>query len=591
MKLIPKYQSPSGPFKVIEKSDNTKVQKPTTYESVKRVAHPGHRLVTIRGKVYEIPDKNEQVSSQTTPKVIQEEANRAGKAKEWKRKDTEDRRLTEKVVGAGLGLGAFAAAQGTPAAPIIDTILAGEGANGLLEQSKEKTIGLNGQTAWNVASMFPLGLRVLPKVIKYSDLAAITNNAYNLSKQGINWVGNNVAKATNGRLYDPYTTIGGRFGYYGSWPKRIYNTVTRNVGLKGTNSMPELLRLEKGIDLTNPEAYAAITRESIGGRFPWINSTTSRFVVDHSSGKWKGNSGIIYDPQMFSAKNYLSVQPSDTFIQGTKNVTSPKQFTLVSGNVEELKAAQAAGLETLSTPKMREAYEAFKTTQAEAEANGVGEIKIGRLNIGKGALHDDEATKAAANYYTQTMNEAVSRRGTPTYQDYQYQAEQAGLPIEVTEGVPVYDRAIGFGIDADGKSIHLTKPYYNNVVYHNASPIESKVKTAIHVDRNPTQAQVEYWKAHPEELKALARNTATFNKEVTVNGQTFKVRQNPDGVIDMTRGLDSNGNIVNLELEENIMSTARTAQGKPTNVPQDYLQRELQFKFGGRLKLIPRRNN
>lgn len=419
-------------------------------------------------------------------------------------------------------------------------------------------------------------------------MPTIANNMYNFGKVGLNNFGNYIAEASNGRLYDPYTTIGGRFGYYGNWPKRIYNTVARNIGLEGTNSMPELLRLEKRIDLTNPETYAYITRESIGGRFPWMNSTTSRFVVDHSNGNWKGNSGIVYDPQMFSAENYLSVQPSDTFIQGAKNVTSPKQFTLVSGNVEELKAAQKAGLETLSTPEMRRAYEAFKTTEAEAEAAGIGTFKVGRFRLGKGTLHDDRATIAAANNYTQTMNEAVARRGTPTYQDYQYQAEQAGLPIEVTEGVPVYDRVVGFGVDADGKSMHLTEPYYNNIVYHNASPIESKVRTAMHVGKNPTKEQVKYWKAHPEELKELARNTATFNKEVTINGQTFKVRQNPDGSIDMSRGLDANGNIINLELSDSIMATdnVKTSAQEPTTSyldwsPESYLKEA--NKYGARL--------
>ena len=74
----------------------------------------------------------------------------------------------------------------------------------------------------------------------------------------------------NGTLWDKYTTLGGRFGYYGKTPmSRFVGTVQRrfNFGSPAPR-MPELIRAEKhGINF-NPE-------EGIKERFPWINTTTT----------------------------------------------------------------------------------------------------------------------------------------------------------------------------------------------------------------------------------------------------------------------------------------------------------------------------
>jgi len=59
----------------------------------------------------------------------------------------------------GIGLGALALANTTPAGPYIDAALATHGAYGLADQADKGTLGVNWETAGHTLEMLPLGIR------------------------------------------------------------------------------------------------------------------------------------------------------------------------------------------------------------------------------------------------------------------------------------------------------------------------------------------------------------------------------------------------------------------------------------------------
>lgn len=218
----------------------------------------------------------------------------------------------------------------------------------------------------------------------------------------------------NGTLWDKYTTLGGRFGYYGKTPmSRFVGTVQRqfNFGSPAPR-MPELIRAEThGINF-HPE-------ERIKKRFPWINTTTTQPVISHPQGNWNGSDVIIYDPNMIEdPRRYLSIDPMDTFITG-KLIPNKGQATVVSGNPNVLRQAKAVGYETVSSPRLRKLYSILQ----DKNANRPGipfELKI--------TMQPVERTQEALDYMNE-IQRLISRRGLPTLRDYQYQSLQTGLPL------------------------------------------------------------------------------------------------------------------------------------------------------------------
>ena len=218
----------------------------------------------------------------------------------------------------------------------------------------------------------------------------------------------------NGTLWDKYTTLGGRFGYYGKTPmSRFVGTVQRrfNFGSPAPR-MPELIRAEKhGINF-HPE-------EGIKERFPWINTTTTQPVISHPQGNWNGSDVIIYDPNMIEdPRRYLSIDPMDTFITG-KLIPNKGQATVVSGNPNVLRQAKAVGYETVSSPRLRKLYPILQ----DKNANRPG-IPL-KLKI---KMQPVERTQEALDYMNE-IQRLISRRGLPTLRDYQYQSLQTGLPL------------------------------------------------------------------------------------------------------------------------------------------------------------------
>lgn len=285
-------------------------------------------------------------------------------------------------------------------------------------------------------------------------------------------------------LFDPYTTFKGSLGYYGnSFGSRLYNTVARNFGFKGTPSMPELIRAEKyGF---KGEGYG----ENAGGktgRFPWINTTTDHIVRDHTKGKWKGSDVVIIDGKAYPAENYLSTTPGDTFILNKGVNIDPSKVTVVSGDTRTLEKAKNAGYETLSSPRAREIYNQNKKTFERAENNST---MLGRFRMDKGS--GDSRFDGDKNLYTDELQRLIEKRGIPTEQDYQYQSSQTGLPVSFNTN--------------DGK-IHELSDSPGHMNYEVAPPSESRLRKRLGMN---TQGQTYNGKQYtPSEIRDNALQQA-----------------------------------------------------------------------------------
>lgn len=265
-------------------------------------------------------------------------------------------------------------------------------------------------------------------------------------------------------IFDPYTTFRGSLGYYGnSLTDRILGTYGRRFHLPVKNQMPELFRSDRfrtieGI-FDNPDAAQ--------GRFPWQNLTTDTFVRDHSRGHWSGNDIVIKNPSMYDPSGYLSTQPSDTFIlKGFgSGINNPKNYTLVSGNIDLLQKAKAAGIETLSTPKLRDAYSRLQD-RISASMDGVDLTRP--IQLGK--LFRPERSDEGRNY-SSIIRKLLHKRGQPNYDDYVYQSEQTGLPITVSR--------TPFTVPHTKLENVIGNP--NLVFYDRATPFESYLRGSLNI--------------------------------------------------------------------------------------------------------------
>lgn len=219
----------------------------------------------------------------------------------------------------------------------------------------------------------------------------------------------------NGTVWDKYTTIGGRLGYWGDSPmSRAIGTVQRrfNIGTPKP-AMPELIRAEnKGV----------FTPKS-NGRFPWMNTTTTQPVIRHGQGNWNGSDVVIYDPAIIdNPSRYLSIEPMDTYMTGPIN-PGRGQMTVVSGNPQVLQEAQARGFETLSSPKLRSLYEQIQQKMAPYTDNTQKRSLLSRINAPRRERLEESLQ------YTNEIQRLISRRGLPTMQDYRHMSVQTGLPL------------------------------------------------------------------------------------------------------------------------------------------------------------------
>lgn len=268
-------------------------------------------------------------------------------------------------------------------------------------------------------------------------------------------------------IFDPYTTFRGSLGYYGnSLTDRILGTYGRRMHLPVKNQMPELFRSDEFRTINNIFDNSDVA----SGRFPWQNLTTDTFVRDHARGHWSGNDIVIKNPSMYDPNGYLSTQPSDTFIlKGFNNdINNPKNYTLVSGNIDLLQKAKAAGIETLSTPKLREKFIAMQDAK---QAEQLAFNQTNRSNVWKALTMQRPGRSMQEVEYSETLRKLLQKRGQPTYGDYVYQSEQTGLPITVSR--------TPFTVPHTKLEKVVGNP--NQVFYDKSTPFESYLRKSLNI--------------------------------------------------------------------------------------------------------------
>ena len=157
---------------------------------------------------------------------------------------------------------------------------------------------------------------------------------------------------------DPYTTISGKFGYYGNnLVERIGQSVKRRLGIKTLPKHPEFLRkIDPGYITFDKNGNLDLSAGSRSYK-DFLNFTTDRAVVSHNKGNWDVFPELIINPKELSLYTPISIEPSDTFFRKQANmVVNPKHVTLVSGNIKELNKARSAGMDILSSYKLRHIY-------------------------------------------------------------------------------------------------------------------------------------------------------------------------------------------------------------------------------------------
>lgn len=231
---------------------------------------------------------------------------------------------------------------------------------------------------------------------------------------------------------DAYTTIGGKFGYYGNPVQRVWHTVGRNKNWKTSAKHPELMRkLEEPIKV-NSNGTLQVTPPNPRFSETITNFTTDRPVVPHSW-SWDMRDLYIFNPKIIKGKKPASIEPSDTFYPKANITAKPSQTTLVSGNPLRLVDAKSKGMSTLSSPEARRLYQ-------EAEWKYLGDLKKWKENMrtatGAHRRHLEPEMPVRDNYgaeYAKEIQRLQSQRGTPTMKDYSSLENKTGLKAGVTD--------------------------------------------------------------------------------------------------------------------------------------------------------------
>ncbi|OKZ07535.1 MAG: hypothetical protein BHV75_15545 [Bacteroides oleiciplenus] len=222
---------------------------------------------------------------------------------------------------------------------------------------------------------------------------------------------------------DAYTTIGGKFGYYGNPVQRVWHTVGRNKNWKTSAKHPELMRkLEEPIKV-NSNGTLQVTNPNPRFSETITNFTTDRPVVSHAGGNWDGRDLYIFNPKIVKGKRPASIEPSDTFYPKANITAKPSQTTLVSGNPLRLVDARSKGMSTLSSPEARRLYQ-------EAQWKYLGDLKKWKSNKDAGRNFKIKFDDYADDY-AKEIQRLQSKRGTPTVYDYAKLERSTGLDAGV----------------------------------------------------------------------------------------------------------------------------------------------------------------
>lgn len=276
----------------------------------------------------------------------------------------------------------------------------------------------------------------------------------------------------NGTLFDKYTTFRGRFGNYGdNLLTNMYGTYARRFGLPDKARFPAdaIRKMRDEVSIESNGMVNFTGHKNFGGN-PHINTTFDRPVVSHDpkgKGDWDGADTYLFPFTDFinQTKNgaLKSIEPSDAFANGAEVLVSPDKVTVISGDVNTLKRAKAAGMQTLSSPKLRRMYETENNNYQNALSSVSSPLMRKSVKSPRRTLGLPYATE---------MQRLQSMRGTPTLADIRLLEQQTGLnagvaPIsEYSNAINVLNRMINPNIQdiLDG----TVKPY----VYPNGREID-----------------------------------------------------------------------------------------------------------------------
>lgn len=210
-------------------------------------------------------------------------------------------------------------------------------------------------------------------------------------------------KAINRARLDKYSSPMGYLGYYGGIKDRLVQTLIKNGSIKENAFLkekikhPELLRKlrEKPELVKGKIGLASKTGRPVEGELI-TNFTTDRPVVSNGRVYWDDADLYILNPNVAKNEIPVNIEPSDHFYKGFKSLAKPKDVTLISGNVETLKAARKDGMPTLSSKRARILYE----------------------NMIKNNDKNSMPKSNEARVYADEIQRLQARRGTPTVMDY-----------------------------------------------------------------------------------------------------------------------------------------------------------------------------
>lgn len=444
-----------------EKSDNTRVARPMIYEPIKQV--PLLEQAT-KHRVINQPVLRQDIRT----KEQKEEDHKQGKAQEYVDNQKKLRSQTGQLMGIGAGLVGLGLIQGTPIGPYVNTALATHSGYNLARQADKGTLGVNLETGLNTIGLLPGGVNLFNKTYPY-------------------------AKALAEQLaYDKYTTLGGRFGYYGNWVDRIKHTIGRNINHNMSPKHPELLRKIDQLPKINQNKTIQISRPTPREDFERTNFTTDRPVVSHNMGDWDSDDLLIIDPAVTKGLKPESIEPSDMFFVNTNITAKPNQVTFISGSPSRLIVARDQGMSTLSSKKLRE----IRQKMDDAYYSELRRIKdlTGLQKRLQKTRYKDIVPLHLRQDYAKEIQRLQSKRGTPTIEDYDYLEKLYGLDagiIGISELNPKRIEAIfkpgmiirypnGRELDQNyfyprinSEKHLLEKAPYNKVFYDPASTVES----------------------------------------------------------------------------------------------------------------------
>lgn len=275
-----------------------------------------------------------------------------------------------------------------------------------------------------------------------------------------------------GALWDKYTTFQGRFGNYGdNLLTNIYGTYARRLGLPDKARIPaDVIRKIGGDVSIDSNGMVNFTGHKGFAGNAHINTTLDRPVVSHIKGNWDGKDTYLFPTRDFIDQTnngaLKSIEPSDAFANGAEVSISPNRVTVISGDVNTLKRAKEAGMQTLSSPRLRRMYNNEKYKGYQSNENS-------RFNITK-------TPEDALLPYATEMQRLQSMRGTPTLADFRLLEQQTGLNAGVAP-ISEYSNAIySLNNILRGNSVSNIRPY----IYPNGREVDltpKKIKRELNL--------------------------------------------------------------------------------------------------------------